>query len=673
VRAALAAAWDAVATRIANPLVGIELAASFRRKRFVAAFSLTLLLVVAILVIVMVATVDRQTLFPSRVGQAIFTAFLFTIAFVLALLFPAFASASIVEERVNRSLDLLVVTRLAPWEIFLGKWAAAFVYGVTFLAGTLPVIALSFLLGGVEPQALAGVAAISVALAAAFAAIGAFASAATATLVRAVLASYFLCWLFGVGMFLASIPVQMRHVWTSTGVFSPGDLDEIEEIFTHAGDLVYAGTAVVFAGVIGFFAVVGANRLAPPSHDRSSAVRALIASLYASLVVLTAWMVRRMVGAFGFSSDIGEVYLVLLSVAASLLFFPTLVFSTETRHLSRRVRADLAARARLSPRRLLAPGPGRGALYSIALSAAILLGLGAEAGRGVGYDLLAAVGLENVPGRAAAFVSRLWSGELFERAGRAPSAPAETAPATSAAPTPTAAPSSAAGPTPTGAVRSVVVASPAPPPPSPPPPPGWGLSLGAPGRRTHLDRGDLSIPDLARVYFTFLAFLAGLGRLLAARARGVVWPRVLVVGLGVILAVGPMIGFAADQAAYRRLRDQQRPVEAGLGRSVTSGYFLSPIMAAISTVERKSRADWLEAFYVFPAAHRLTPLEEEHLMRGGTLDHEVYSLSKPGRAERHAVPLHTATTWFYGALALALLALGALVQRAKERREGASP
>src|SRR5437762_1731583 len=61
-----------VARAIASPIVSIELAAAFRRKRFLVAFTLALLVVVAILITVVAYNVTER---PSRVGQYIFIAF----------------------------------------------------------------------------------------------------------------------------------------------------------------------------------------------------------------------------------------------------------------------------------------------------------------------------------------------------------------------------------------------------------------------------------------------------------------------------------------------------------------------------------------------------------------------------------------------------------------------
>src|SRR5262249_18932495 len=66
--------------------------------------------------------------------------------------FPAFSCTSITEERVARSFDLLVTTRLTPGEIILGKTLAAIIYGILFIIATVPLVAITFLYGGVSPS-----------------------------------------------------------------------------------------------------------------------------------------------------------------------------------------------------------------------------------------------------------------------------------------------------------------------------------------------------------------------------------------------------------------------------------------------------------------------------------------------------------------------------------------
>jgi len=576
---------DAALLRIVNPLVSIELAASFRRKRFLAAFSITLLVVVAILLMVLVASLDSAMLYPSRVGQNIFLAFTITLVVAMFLLFPAFASVSIVEERVNRSLDLLLTTRMAPWEIFYGKWVATLVYSVTYLAGTMPVVGLAFLLGGVDVEALVALGALALALAAVITSIGTFASSATSSLLRAVIASYFLSFLFGAALVGASIPVVIRHVALSTGQLDARMLSEIESLFELYGDLVYAGTALLFVSVGGFFAIVGTNRLAPPSHDRSTPVRAFLAAVLVAAALLDITLIERELSV-ATEQEAFAWLAVSVGRPAGVLFLITLVFSTELRVISRRVVGELARRRRLSPLRLLAPGTTRGALYSIALSAALILGVAAY-------------------------------GSYVRGFGRA----------------------------------------------------GTELIFG---------RGDLVVPDLALLLFSFLAFTASLGRVLALRARGVVGPRVLVVALAVLLCAGPLLVFAVNQGVSWRNRGEEEAAPRFPAPSISSAYVLSPLLAGGSVFEVSSRAEWAGAFYIFPehmpyAARHAAEQWRYSTIAGATSGKTpAYSETWVATFERRAIPLHRATTWLYGALAALLWLAGSRIERGLQRAEGAA-
>src|SRR5207237_9097459 len=143
---------------------------------------------VAIRVGTIVGNADED---QARLGQSIFAAFGVAVGLV-AILFPAFSCMTIVEERQQKSLDLLLTTCLAPWEIFAGKLLGSFMYCFTFLVATLPVVALSFLFGGVEPSAIVAAYIYQLANALLICIIGTYASASSNGSVRAIMTAYLL-------------------------------------------------------------------------------------------------------------------------------------------------------------------------------------------------------------------------------------------------------------------------------------------------------------------------------------------------------------------------------------------------------------------------------------------------------------------------------------------------
>jgi len=71
------------------------------------------------------------------------------------LLVPITALGALAGERDNRTLDLLVVTALRPWDIVGGKMLSACLTGLVYLVAPLPLVLTSFWLGGVSVTELA--------------------------------------------------------------------------------------------------------------------------------------------------------------------------------------------------------------------------------------------------------------------------------------------------------------------------------------------------------------------------------------------------------------------------------------------------------------------------------------------------------------------------------------
>lgn len=380
----------------ASPIARIELAAALRRKRFVATLTTVLLVVFAILIGVIAASAEER---PSEIGRAIFAAYVVAMAIVVALLFPAFSCMSIVEERMRRSLDLLLTTRLEPWEILAGKIAGSFVYCAIFLVATLPVVALSFLFGGIELRSIVAAYALALEAALLISIVGTTASATAQSSIVAVLLAYLAS---AVALYLVGFchaPIAVYGVGPSTLWLDADDLDDIErELGRISWYLHDGGAAIAWAAVAGFFATAGANRLKPPTYDRASPMRGFLAGFllvafifYIACVRLAFEEMRRIDEHNGFGDwAMGRLREALFEASfgiqggiAVVLFFAVLVFATESPALSRRVARALGALPRLSPARLLRPGAGRGMWFAIALTLGLIGAFTAH-----GYEVL---------------------------------------------------------------------------------------------------------------------------------------------------------------------------------------------------------------------------------------------------------------------------------------------
>jgi ABC-type transport system involved in multi-copper enzyme maturation permease subunit len=73
-------------------------------------------------------------------------------AIMVALITPAITAGTVTIEREQRSYELLVTTPLRPADIIRGKLAAAVSFVVLLLTASLPLVSLSFLVGGVSPS-----------------------------------------------------------------------------------------------------------------------------------------------------------------------------------------------------------------------------------------------------------------------------------------------------------------------------------------------------------------------------------------------------------------------------------------------------------------------------------------------------------------------------------------
>jgi ABC-2 type transport system permease protein len=99
-------------------------------------------------------TSQRQsngTVQGADVGMSIFVATIIAQAIVLLLMAPVFSAGGITIEKEQRTFAALLTTLLTPTEIWWGKFVSSLLYLVLLLFCSLPLLALSFAFGGVEP------------------------------------------------------------------------------------------------------------------------------------------------------------------------------------------------------------------------------------------------------------------------------------------------------------------------------------------------------------------------------------------------------------------------------------------------------------------------------------------------------------------------------------------
>lgn len=87
----------------------------------------------------------------SDAGRSVFTALIATVIALIALLAPGLVAGTISGERERQTLDLLLLTRVRPARIVLGKLCGALLFVLLLLLAAVPVFSIVFLLGGIEP------------------------------------------------------------------------------------------------------------------------------------------------------------------------------------------------------------------------------------------------------------------------------------------------------------------------------------------------------------------------------------------------------------------------------------------------------------------------------------------------------------------------------------------
>ncbi len=122
---------------------------------------------------------------------------------VLFLVTPALTASSISSERERQTLEVLLTTRMTPFEIVMGKYFSALTQGILLVLSTLPFLSLVFIYGGLNFFQLLGLLLVLIYEVAFLAVFGVFFSALTKRTVVAVILSYIMLGVLLTGTFAA--------------------------------------------------------------------------------------------------------------------------------------------------------------------------------------------------------------------------------------------------------------------------------------------------------------------------------------------------------------------------------------------------------------------------------------------------------------------------------------
>lgn len=211
---------------ITNPMINKELRQRLRERRSWLLPTLYLLVLSGTVSFAYYESLDpqirgQQEVQGADIGLAIFFTVVFTQMIVLLLMAPVFSAGSITIEKEQRTLAGLLTSLLSVPQIWWGKFAAALLYLLLLLSSALPLLAISFAFGGVEPEQMIRATASSVLVLAAICAVGLWCSATFRRSIHATAASY------GIVLVLSIVTavvfgILMSH-WTSHHVLLSGD------------------------------------------------------------------------------------------------------------------------------------------------------------------------------------------------------------------------------------------------------------------------------------------------------------------------------------------------------------------------------------------------------------------------------------------------------------------
>ena len=135
---------------------------------------------------------------------------------IIGLIIPIMTATSISGEREKKTLDVLLTTSISPWSIIIGKLASAVIRVMIYVFASIPLMAVSFMIGGISWTVLIEYIVLAFLFACFSGSVGIFCSSVCKKTVTAVVLSYVIY--FGiyavsyVPSFMAAISGSVRSV-----------------------------------------------------------------------------------------------------------------------------------------------------------------------------------------------------------------------------------------------------------------------------------------------------------------------------------------------------------------------------------------------------------------------------------------------------------------------------
>jgi ABC-type transport system involved in multi-copper enzyme maturation permease subunit len=223
----------------------------------------------------------------SATGRLLFQILFSLQAGLVALITPAITAGAITIEREQQTYAMLATCGLRPQHIIWGKLLAAVAFVALLLTSSLPLVSLSFLLGGVSPGEVFGTY-VSLALSAfVFGSLGILCSASLRATAAATVATYAaVITIFFVTLFYGVLPAEapFRSVNAATAIYHSVDMEPFFR--TRLPSWLIGITLNLLMGLL--FANLAMTKLEYFDDRRPIAVRGLATALWTMFLLFVA-------------------------------------------------------------------------------------------------------------------------------------------------------------------------------------------------------------------------------------------------------------------------------------------------------------------------------------------------------------------------------------------------
>ena len=200
-----AAVWQSLTN---NPITIKELRSRMRGRRAFVVLTIYLLLASVLMALIYTSYSVNSTPSPSTsrgAGQATFVTMLFIQGFLVIFMSPAFTAGAISGEKERQTYELLRTTLLSPRAFVLGKLISALSYIFLLIISAIPLLSLSFMLGGITLSEVVISQALMVVTAVAYAMLGLYFSCRMKSTISASVATFATAFALTVGLPLLAL------------------------------------------------------------------------------------------------------------------------------------------------------------------------------------------------------------------------------------------------------------------------------------------------------------------------------------------------------------------------------------------------------------------------------------------------------------------------------------